>query len=132
MGRDAVTRRSLPRSAMFEGPWSVIALLEWLCKQPALFTGLSTTWVWWGTMVAVAVFNIWFLIHEHSKTKLSSDPATRRYQSTIMWLSVPFVVECAYRSVFPSLYNERQVFFDTMFNSILVDRTLAAVGEVCW
>lgn len=44
----------------------------------------------------------------------------------------PLAQECAWRSVFPCLYNERQVLFDTPLNAILLDRSLAAVGEVCW
>lgn len=48
------------------------------------------------------------------------------------WLAVPWVLECAYRSVFPSLYLQRYTFWDTPLNSIIVDRTLACAGELSW
>lgn len=47
-------------------------------------------------------------------------------------LAVPWVINCAYRSVFPSLYLQRFVFWDTPLNGILVDRGFACVGELCW
>lgn len=48
------------------------------------------------------------------------------------WLAFPFVFECAYRSIFPALYVERQTFWDSPFDSILINRSFAAIGEVCW
>ena len=36
------------------------------------------------------------------------------------------------RSVFPSLYLQRFVFWDTPLNAILVDRTWAFVGELAY
>ena len=47
-------------------------------------------------------------------------------------LCVPWVVECAWRSVFVSLYLQRYVWYDSPLNAILVDRCLACVGELCW
>lgn len=61
-----------------------------------------------------------------------ADARTKVYFRWIRRLAVPFVMECIWRSVFPSVYNSRQTFFDTFLNSILIDRTLAAVGEVTW
>jgi len=48
------------------------------------------------------------------------------------WLAVPWVLECAYRACFPSLYLQRYAFWDTPLNSIIVDRTWACVGELSW
>ena len=47
-------------------------------------------------------------------------------------LAAPVVLQCAWRSAFPSLYLQRFAFWDTPLNSILVDRTLACVGELSW
>lgn len=93
---------------------------------------ISTSWVWWGSMVLIAIFNCVFFACVCHNQKPSDDPETRRYQAACKWLAVPFVFECAYRSVFPSTYNARDTFFDTPFNCVFLDRSLAAVGEVCW
>ena len=54
------------------------------------------------------------------------------YQRTLRALSVPVVLQCAWRGVFPSLYLQRFTFWDTPLNAILVDRTLACSGELSW
>ena len=83
--------------------------------------------VWHDTLLGVACLNLvlmcvlWYKI----------DPKDR-YGSLMKWLCVPWCVECAWRSVFPSLYLERVAWYDTQLNSILVDRCLACVGELCW
>jgi len=48
------------------------------------------------------------------------------------YLAVPWVWECAWRSVFPALYLQRYAWYDSPLNSILVDRCVACVGELCW
>eukprot|EP00747_Dinoflagellata_sp_TGD_P026777 gnl/TRDRNA2_/TRDRNA2_132172_c0_seq2.p1 gnl/TRDRNA2_/TRDRNA2_132172_c0~~gnl/TRDRNA2_/TRDRNA2_132172_c0_seq2.p1 ORF type:complete len:304 (+),score=31.25 gnl/TRDRNA2_/TRDRNA2_132172_c0_seq2:338-1249(+) len=93
---------------------------------------LNTTWVWWGSMVAVAVFNVIVYMCVKSHMKGESDPSVQRYKRVMGKLALPFVFECAWRSAFPCLYNQRQVLVDVPLSSILVDRSLAAVGEVCW
>lgn len=93
---------------------------------------LNTTWVWWGSMLAVSALNVLFFIVVSRRVVPATDPIERKYQKAMKMLCVPFMFECAWRSVFPSLYNERQVLFDTPLNSILLDRSLAAIGEVCW
>jgi hypothetical protein len=63
---------------------------------------------------------------------LAVDPARRRYQKLLRALAVPVVIQCAWRGFFPSLYLQRYTFWDTLLNSILLDRTLACVGELAW
>ncbi|CAJ1343881.1 unnamed protein product [Effrenium voratum] len=89
------------------------------------------TWLWWGSMVAIAFLNL-LLFRHVNRSKRARDVEHKRYQRVLKMLCLPFLFECAWRSVFPCLYNERQVLFDTPLNAILLDRSLAAVGEVCW
>lgn len=87
-------------------------------------------------MVLVSTFNFGFFGYAWRANQLceeaASDEHAKVYLKRLRLLAVPFVLECAWRSVFPSVYNSRQTFFDTPLNSILVDRTLAAIGEVAW
>lgn len=62
----------------------------------------------------------------------TADPARRTLQKKAYVLAAPMVVQCAWRSVFPSLYLQRFTFYDTPLNSIMVDRTLACAGELSW
>lgn len=82
-------------------------------------------------MVSVSVCNlVMYLLVTHI-TGYSSDPDTRHYQRKLKWLAFPFIFQCGWRSCYPCLYNARQTYFDTPLNGILVNRSLAAIGEVC-
>eukprot|EP00756_Hemistasia_phaeocysticola_P040479 Hpha_TRINITY_DN16866_c2_g1::TRINITY_DN16866_c2_g1_i1::g.150393::m.150393 len=86
-------------------------------------------WVWYACMVTVCcVGNIVLLTYAWRKT--SSPEST--YAKVMRVLAVPWVVNCAWRSVFVSLYLQREVFWDTILNAIIVDRGFACVGELAW
>jgi len=48
------------------------------------------------------------------------------------YLSIFWFINCVWRSIFPALYLQRFVFYDIVLNSILVNRTFAFIGEMCW
>lgn len=90
-------------------------------------------------MVAIAVFNLLLAVYvfcrsrpSHPRNSGNSSDRSRIYQKMMRRLAWPFVFECAWRSVFPCLYNQRQVLIDSPLSAILLDRSLAAIGEVCW
>ena len=85
--------------------------------------------VWYTILCTIAAFNVVLLLWQLHRTKKIPLGNYQKYQRI---LAVPWVFECSYRSVFPSLYLQRYVVWDTLFNSILVDRTLAFVGELTW
>ena len=69
-------------------------------------------WAWYVTMNVVCVaFNLILLAAFLYKIK-----ATTSYETTMKILAVPWVLECAYRTVFPSLYLQRFAFWDTPLN----------------
>jgi hypothetical protein len=83
---------------------------------------------WYILLCAIALVNVLFFCFQWRRT---ANPSTS-YQQTLRLLAIPWVFECTYRAVFPSLYLQRFVVWDTMFNSIIVDRTLACMGELAW
>ena len=83
--------------------------------------------VWYGTLCFFAVLNSYLLV-----ATVLRHPTSSAYQRWMRWLAVPMVLECAWRGVFPSLYLQRYTFWDTPLNSVIVDRTLACVGELAW
>lgn len=93
------------------------------------FDGAVILWAWYVFLIVVCCCgNIIHLAYVWRKTR----PADDTYSRTMQMLAVPWVINCAYRSVFPSLYLQRFVFWDTPLNGILVDRGFACVGELCW
>lgn len=54
------------------------------------------------------------------------------YRSNMAILAWPFVWQCAWRSFFPEIYNERITFWDTWLNSAFLGRFFANIGEMCW
>ena len=57
---------------------------------------------------------------------------TREYCETMKWLALPYVIQCAWRSFWPEIYNVRVVFWDTWLSSIFIGRSLATIGEIAW
>ena len=89
----------------------------------------AEVWVWYVFMVVFCAFgNLWHLASTWRSVGHPSDA----YGTAMKWLAVPWVVNCAWRSVFPSLYMERFAFWNTPLNSILLGRTFAFVGELSW
>lgn len=90
--------------------------------------GSLILWAWYAFLVVFCCWgNIIHLMCVWQKTRSANDT----YSQTMRILAVPWVINCAYRSLFPSLYLQRYVFWDTPLNGILVDRGLACVGELC-
>lgn len=105
-------------------------------KEPSEFV-----WNWYLGMCAVSIFNIvvylYLLLKSGSKATKARKTVkvmgcTVDYETIMTHLTLPFVVQCAYRSFFPAIYNERVVFFDTPYNCAFICRALAHIGEVCW
>jgi hypothetical protein len=90
--------------------------------------GSTILWAWYAFLVVFCCWgNIIHLTYVWRKTQ-SADGA---YAQSMRILAIPWVINCAYRSLFPSLYLQRYVFWDTPLNGILVDRGFACVGELC-
>ena len=82
---------------------------------------------WYTILCCIAVVNTLLFLFQWRRTNSNT-----RYQTLQRCLAIPWVFECTYRAVFPSLYLQRFVVWDTVFNSILLDRSLAFVGEMAW
>ena len=94
--------------------------------------GHNPTWTWYYGMMLNVAINIAFVVYALRSNKKDKGTAVQKYQKQMRMLAIPFVFECAWRSFFPSVYNSRMVFWDTPLNSIMIDRTLACIGELCW
>eukprot|EP00211_Chloroparvula_japonica_P008072 CAMPEP_0119125168 /NCGR_PEP_ID=MMETSP1310-20130426/4533_1 /TAXON_ID=464262 /ORGANISM="Genus nov. species nov., Strain RCC2339" /LENGTH=306 /DNA_ID=CAMNT_0007115213 /DNA_START=59 /DNA_END=979 /DNA_ORIENTATION=- len=105
---------------------------EWVFEVADDAESHTLTWMWWTQMVTVVVCNLCFTLYVVLNVTWAKDAKVLQYQRRMIGFAQPFIFECGYRSLFPSLYIPRQVLFDTFRNSIIVDRTLAAIGEVCW
>eukprot|EP00039_Didymoeca_costata_P004689 m.75551 g.75551 ORF g.75551 m.75551 type:complete len:336 (+) comp12507_c0_seq1:116-1123(+) len=97
------------------------------CVREPEDAGCHTLFLWYVGMCGVSLLNVLLLA-----TAIVWLTPTTSYEKTMKWLAVPWVWECAYRSFFPSLYLQRFVFWNTWLNSIIVDRTFACIGELCW
>ena len=96
---------------------------------PFELDGSAVLWVWYAFLV---VFCCWGNIVHLACMWRKTRPANDTYSQAMRILAVPWIINCAYRSLFPSLYLQRYVFWDTPLNGILVDRGLAFVGELCF
>lgn len=113
-------------------------------------------YTWWAIMSLVSIINIgfWFYICWHraiprlwtEKFLIQKKMVEIRfvqyqpkelkdnvnYKNIQVWLSFLFVTQCAWRSFFPEMYNERIVYWDSPMSSVFLGRALATFGEVAW
>ena len=90
-------------------------------------------WLWYSTLCLVSVVNIGVymsIICDNKQVKGAKD--INRYMWWMQFLAGPYVFQCAWRSFWPEIYNERIAFWDTPLNSIFLGRGLATIGEVTW
>jgi len=94
---------------------------------------------WWVQMTVCAAFNVvlFAVVWRRTRAYVVSDYALKhawsaRYCRAMRLLAIPYVFECAWRSLLPSQYNTRIVIVDNSVNDVLAARLLAAVGETCW
>ncbi len=101
--------------------------------QPMAWTSWSYAWYGVG-MAGIATANVlvYFYLSFVSPWPTSRDRRARAYQSRQLWLSFPFVIVCAFRAYFPTVYLYRLCFIDSDLSNIFLARCLASVAELCF
>src|SRR5258708_6986816 len=98
----------------------------------ALSSGVST---WWYFLCTVAVVNVaaWALAAERFERHQATLPAGLFAAGRLqLVLSAVYVFGCAFRSVLPVYDIPRFCLFDTPFSSVVVGRSVATIGELCF
>jgi len=91
------------------------------------------SWIWWSSLLAVSVVNFgWYAVAVRNQQKGDISTADKSYYTVMRRAALPFILVCAYRGWFPTIYLSRSVLIDSGFSSILLARGLASVAEVCW
>lgn len=82
---------------------------------------------WWRVLCALSVLNVclWLAVWHFG-------PVEGVQGGLQLALSGVYVLVCAYRSVLPRVDLERLVIVDTRLSSILLGRSAATVGEICF
>ena len=101
-------------------PWSIAWYAMGMCFVATLNLAVTAraTWTWSRSMG----------LHEHDTAE---QQATDKYRRKMRVLSIPFVVVCAWRAYFPSIYLKRYCFIDSIFSNILAARLMSTVSELC-
>jgi len=88
--------------------------------------------IWWTVMVIVGSVNLlaalFLFFRSFSWSKL--DPEYSRYISILRICGIVFASVALYRSIFVSSYPDRLAWFDSLFNSPFVVRSLALFAEM--
>ena len=93
----------------------------------------SFIWYWYISLFLISIGNIltyFYLIYTKNEAYEGKDLG--KYVVWMQILGGPYVLQCAWRSFWPEIYNIRVAFWDTPLNSIFLGRMLAHVGEVTW
>ena len=95
---------------------------------------MQTAWAmpWWTTMVIISAINFIIAIFLFAKSLKAKklEPENKKYFLVTRTLGIIFVSVAMYRTVFVSNYPDRLAWFDTIFNSPLVIRSLALFAEL--
>jgi hypothetical protein len=95
----------------------------------------STTTIWWWALCAAAALNAaaWAVsAHYFWRIRPRIDPGIVRTRDLLLWLSLVYVLGCAFRSLFPMLDVERLCLHDTPVSRIAVGRSVATVAELAF
>lgn len=84
--------------------------------------------VWWAGLCAVALYNIaaWAIVQPGSPI----GPDDHRHWQK--WLSLVFVMGCAFRSFLPRADVQRICLVDSWLSTVLIGRAVATVAELCF
>lgn len=96
----------------------------------------ATSWdvMWWTIMVVIAAIN-WLIagyMFSRSVKQGLREPANTKYFFCLRILGIVFSSVALYRSIFVSSYPNRLAWFDTVFNSPLIIRSLALLAEMSY
>jgi hypothetical protein len=89
--------------------------------------------MWWYVLCVVSVLNIgaWFLSYRFLRQNIHRNvPEIIDGRITIAWLSLVYVLVCAFRSFLPRIDIERIVLVDHWLSSVLIGRTLTTFAEI--
>ena len=87
-----------------------------------------TAWSWWFLQALTQFFNLIVL----SKIIASKNEKPSNYAHKQKWLCFVYTCACFIRAVWPRKNLDRQCFFNTFINTMVVGRTLATIGELCF
>lgn len=91
--------------------------------------------IWWTALSVVAVLNMGLWVNAARvlarKAPALPDEVLQR-RRTQLWLSLVYVVVCAFRSFLPRADVQRICLVDSWWSNIAVGRTLATVAELCF
>src|SRR5262245_559704 len=85
---------------------------------------------WWGTLVALNVLSLLVGVFLFARPIRDVEPGDVRYVKLMRTMGLIFVVVALYRSIFVSSYLHQLAWFDTVWNSSLLIRTLAISAEL--
>lgn len=88
--------------------------------------------LWWIFLVSVSCCNIifwaWSFYYLRRYRAHENDILVR----SLIYLAAGYVFVCAFRSILPRADVQRICLFDTWWSSVLVGRTVATIGELCF
>ena len=86
-------------------------------------------WTWWYVMVAINAAQLAACVYLYRQSRQAHD-AQSSYVRSMRIMGLLFTLIACYRSVFVSRYLYQYGWFDTLFNSSLLIRTLAWCAEI--
>jgi hypothetical protein len=88
---------------------------------------------WWAVVSVISVFNIIIFINTFQISyNKQSGSSTRSYEMKMLYLAVPYVFMCAWRSFWPNEYHKRTVLWDVWMSTPFLARALATLGEITY
>ncbi len=87
-------------------------------------------WTWWASIVAVNVVNLLIGIYIFVKAKKIGNGKLSTYKRNMLIAGLIFIGVAFYRSIFVSNYLKQLAWFDTIFNSTLLIRSIALFAEL--
>jgi hypothetical protein len=90
--------------------------------------------LWWAGLSATAILNIglWLYARRALARRAQLPPEVHALRQWVLWLSLAYVLGCAFRSVLPLVDAPRTCLLDVWISRVGVSRTVATIAELCF
>src|ERR1700682_3609405 len=107
--------------------------LEWRARSSSLAWSNPLAW-WWGLLTLVSGINIavWSLLYRQLHEQPTGNASDTVGIEVMLLLCAAYVFGCAFRSFLPRADVQRICLFDTWLSCVVVGRSVATVGEICF
>ncbi len=95
---------------------------------------MDSVTLWWACLAAVALLNsgLWVFARRRLAQRNDLPAEVRATRQWVLWLSLGYVLGCAFRSLLPLVDAPRTCLLDVWISRVGISRSVATIAELCF